>query len=675
MSRSYVKVRVKNVSLIATICIAILAIFSYHSLVKLGGTRVTIQNVTEFSEASVSLRGGMNGDTWYNVSDIVENGNWTYNNEERVYTSTNDEVLVLKIPPVKYFNLVFNAGPNEGKVQITIGDDTYLCDLYQDNENEYGYSFSLQGLQRNFIIANTVSALLCLIIFIICIYLAAVYEEKKSLINWNIVEKAFVILLLPIVIFVLYFLSLSSTPRIPESACFWGYDGAVYNLIGKSWTEGLIPYKDIFEHKGPGAFFIFMLANLISEHWGVYVLQCICLAVSLMFSYKIGKLFSGVVGGMMASLASVVYFIAVIDEGGLLEEFNLPLLMISCYLVLKYAMNLSSQVQHPWKYAVVYGITFGVSLDLRVTNAVSTCAFVACITIFLLYKKEFQNLLHNAGGFLLGFAVVTLPFIIYFAYHGALYDMLYGTILFNLDYAGDAISHSKEEWKQIFVYLIPVISACLLAIGKKGMVRYTILSGAILSGIMMIRSYLYPHYYIIIAIFVPVTIGLWMSSEHKKIKDLNRYIISYFAICIVLIMTVFIQSYQNGLEKYNWIKDLSRYNPEIQDIDRIREQASIIPEEDRDKVIGYNIRASWYLVTGIYPSYKYYGGNDYLYAISDELRDETVQYYSSLDAEWIVVQSDIGDEEIREIINTNYKMVDEIDITNGNFKMFLYQKI
>ena len=496
----------------------------------------------------------------------------------------------------------------------------------------------------------------------------------SSKIVWDVIEKVYIILLIPIVVILLYFLSLSSTPRVPEEAYFWGYDGAIYNFLGKSWLDGFIPYKDIFEQKGPGAFYIFMLANYISTHWGVYILQCICLFISLVFSYKIGKLLSNQKGGIIASIASIVYFIAVIDEGGLLEEFNLPFLMISCYLVLKYAQNVSKQVQHPWKYALFYGITFGVSYDLRITNAVSTCAFVACITIFLLYKREFKNLLHNIGGFLLGLVIVTLPFIIYFAYHGALYDMVHDYILFALDYAGDAIPHTSEEWKQILIYLIPAISCLLLAIPKKGILRYTIMLAAISSSFMMARSYIYPHYYITIVIFVPVAIGLFIDSESKKIKDLNRYIISYFAICIVIIMTIFSQSYQNGISKYNWIKQLSQYNNAPQDINNIIEQAAIIPDEDKDKVTGYNIKADWYMITGIYPCYKYYGSNDILHSISDMVREESFEYYSTLDAEWIVVQSQIGDEEIRQVIESNYQIVSQIDINNGTDKLFLYNK-
>lgn len=666
---------IKNASICAAVFIILCSGLLFWVMIKSQSILVTIQKVTEPVETSISLRGGMHADVWYNAYDIVDSGAWRYDAEEGTYSSKNDEILTLKVPVCSQFALVFNAGPNEGVVQIKVGNNVYLCDLYQETESEYGYQYSLPGMEDQFITINIITALICVMIAVVCICITAIYEKNKDKVNLKVVEIAYIVALIPIAALLLYFLSLSSTPRIPESASFWGYDGAVYNLIGKSWIEGLVPYKDIFEHKGPIAFFVFMIGNLISEHWGIYFLQCICLSISLIYSYKIGKLFSSVWGGILASLGSAIYFIAVIDEGGLLEEFNLPLLMISCYLVMKYAISSCKQIKHPWKYAVIYGATFGVSLGLRVTNAIAICAFVLCITIFLLYKREYTNLLHNIAAFLLGFAIIALPFIIYFAYHGALYDMLYGTILFNLDYVKSTMLHSKEEIKQILIYLTPVIVSCMFAIGKKEVLRYTILLGGILSAYFMASSYVYPHYYIVLTIFAPIAIGLSIGTDTKRIKDINRYTISYCIVVIAIVLVVFSKSYENGVGKYQWITRLSVYNDEMQDINDIRQQASIIPVEDRDKVIGYNIKANWYLINGIYPCYKYYGANDYLHDISEQVRIETQEYYSSLDAQWIVVQDDIEDEKIKGIIEKNYELQSTINITNGNYLVSLYKKI
>lgn len=674
MSRFFVKVRLKNVSLLATICIAVFTVFLYHSIVKLGGTTVTIQNVTESSEASVSLRGGMNDDTWYNASDIVKKGNWTYDAEQRIYTSTDDEALVLRIPPVKHFNIIFNAGPNEGKVQIKMGDDTYLCDLYQENENEYGYAFSLQGLKKNFIITNTVSALLCLIIFILCMYLVAFYEEKKSLINWNIVEKAFVILMLPIVIFILYFLSLSSTPRIPESACFWGYDAAVFNLVGKAWGAGMTPYSACFENKGPLIFFVYMVGNKIDATWGVFAIQAIAVYASLIFSYKIGKLLTNIPKGILASLATLIYYAGVMDEGALTEDFNLPFLMISTYLIIKYLNSVEEKSEHPYKVAIVHGITIGASLLLRVTNCIAICGFLACVGVYLAVNKKYINLFKNIVAGLVGFGLIVTPFVIYFYAKGALADLAYGTILFNMEYAAEAVSHTLNEWKTIGVYLVPVLICILLAFEQKMMTRVTILVGAIAATVLMMRSYLYPHYYIILLPFVPIGIGWMLQGKKLRLDHLNRYVLSYSIVMTSICTMLFYQCATNAMDKYSWISRLNESNAPSQYVAAIKAQSDLIPEEERDMVIGYNVRSDWYLISGIYPCFKHGFDQDYRNGISERTQEETVNFFESLTAEWIVVQRDIGIPEIKNVIDQHYTQIDSTHIEEGDYWLTLYKK-
>lgn len=50
-------------------------------------------------------------------------------------------------------------------------------------------------------------------------------------------------------------------------------------------------------------------------------------------------------------------------------------------------------------------------------------------------QRKIRNLLNNIFLFFLGFVVVSLPFIVYFALNNAFYDFLYGTIFYNIGYA------------------------------------------------------------------------------------------------------------------------------------------------------------------------------------------------------------------------------------------------
>lgn len=65
-------------------------------------------------------------------------------------------------------------------------------------------------------------------------------------------------------------------------------DSNAYFTVGKGIIHGLIPYRDLFEQKGPLLYFIHAGAYLIERKnfTGVYVFQSIGLFISLLFAYK-----------------------------------------------------------------------------------------------------------------------------------------------------------------------------------------------------------------------------------------------------------------------------------------------------------------------------------------------------------------------------------------------------
>ena len=65
---------------------------------------------------------------------------------------------------------------------------------------------------------------------------------------------------------------------------YCGYDSAIFQTIGKYWAEGSVPYRDLFDHKGPLIFFIDMVGYWIHGRAGILVPQTVSLAASLFSS-------------------------------------------------------------------------------------------------------------------------------------------------------------------------------------------------------------------------------------------------------------------------------------------------------------------------------------------------------------------------------------------------------
>ena len=73
---------------------------------------------------------------------------------------------------------------------------------------------------------------------------------------------------------------------------FLGYDSSIFKTMGKFTADGLIPYKDFFDHKGPVIVFIEWLGfGLTKNNYTLLLLQAIFLTVALYGVYKIANIF------------------------------------------------------------------------------------------------------------------------------------------------------------------------------------------------------------------------------------------------------------------------------------------------------------------------------------------------------------------------------------------------
>ena len=477
-----------------------------------------------------------------------------------------------------------------------------------------------------------------------------------------------------IIPFIVMNISVSTTPLAKQ---FYGYDMQVFTTQGMFWAKGLIPYKDAFDHKGPLIFLIYAAGWKLNPENGIFVLQCIALWISSIFAYLICRQF---ISNKYIALIGITsfwgYFALVIDEGGLCEEFNLPVLMISTYLIVRFLCSKANE--HPPQYAFAYGATIAASFCFRATNCVSVCAAILIITISLIKKRHYKNLVLNIGSFLLGFSLIFMPFFIYFAIHGALSDFIWGTFLYNFMYASEKVHHSINEWESILLYLIPIGGSAFLALWEQKRVRCSVIFSAILTGIMLTRCYLFPHYYVIVSTFVPIAIGLLFRRGGNFTCNNWMCRTQIIGICAIIAICAFmaLKSLENIFAKANWIHYLETCSDGIIYEEMVRDQIDAIPAEERNAVIAYNTDAKWYIASDILPCYKYYFYQEWQYSKSPQMKRENEEFYRSLTAKWIVVgRYGINNEIIQQVLSENYdiKSVVHIKEDNQEYSITLYR--
>ena len=146
-------------------------------------------------------------------------------------------------------------------------------------------------------------------------------------------------------------------------------DANCFFTLGRGIIHGMVPYRDLYEQKGPLLYFLYAAAALISEKafTGAWVLECIAASVYAVFSWKIVKLITDppkYLVAVMPLFLCIVYTSKLFNFGGNAEELFFPLITILLYVGLKAAMRRSSfeqrsiPVRHHYRRALLGQIHF-----------------------------------------------------------------------------------------------------------------------------------------------------------------------------------------------------------------------------------------------------------------------------------------------------------------------------
>lgn len=192
-------------------------------------------------------------------------------------------------------------------------------------------------------------------------------KEWMSILFWLAAASGFVFLF-----------SYSTSPLYPA---YYGGDSAQFQTIGKSWLKGAVPYKDLFDHKGPWIFFINMLGYLLGgTKYGICCIQMIGMWSSLCLLFKTARYCLSRAAYAFGTVFLAMFFLFLnYGEGNLTEEYCLPFICASVYYIYIYFNE--EHHQHSPKAAFLYGVTFCVCFYARVTNCVLVAAGVLAIAI------------------------------------------------------------------------------------------------------------------------------------------------------------------------------------------------------------------------------------------------------------------------------------------------------
>ena len=175
-----------------------------------------------------------------------------------------------------------------------------------------------------------------------------------------------------------------------------GVDQNCFMTVGKGMMNGLVPYRDLFEQKGPLLYFLHGVAWLISnDTWiGVYILESLFLGVFLWYYWKIWNLYGERRWSMawMPLLALLVTVTSSFASGGDVEEYCIALMAVSMYDYLKYLRDYPENEGHmDRRTLLVNGTLAGCVLWMKYTMLGFWFAWMATVFFCLILQKKWER--------------------------------------------------------------------------------------------------------------------------------------------------------------------------------------------------------------------------------------------------------------------------------------------
>ncbi len=415
-------------------------------------------------------------------------------------------------------------------------------------------------------------------------------------------------------------------------------DQATFAIMGKHWIrDGKLPYADLFDHKGPLIFLINGLGWMLTDSvHGIAIIQMLFLFSYCIIAYVALRRVHAPVFSCFATAVSLVMLRNVYGGGNTVEEYGLPFQMLAFIGLYRWA-NLK-QAHHDPNWAFCYGIAIASFILNRATDALCICAGCLVIFFWLLKEREYRNILSNALAGIAGIFVALMPFIVYFAVHGELEALWYGTIGYNIEYASGNTSFwmsrmGIKEIVEVLIYCVPIwgsvavgILALLMKRTKKAALFLTLSTAALY---FLFSSRFYDHYVIT---YVPLVVIAACELRLDELQMRSKAL----KICTLLITTALVLS-SLALElriEWNTRNDHKwAYTRSEKSYDMLMRA---IPEADLKDTVLYNCVASIYLKYDFCPAYTYFALQDWQGSQSEKLMGMIEEEFAACEAKWVM---------------------------------------
>ena len=443
--------------------------------------------------------------------------------------------------------------------------------------------------------------------------------------------------------------------------------------VGRGILHGLVPYRDLYEQKGPLVYFVYALAGRISEEsfLGVFLLEGLSFSWFLYLGGRIAETLSGRAKAYWLSVPALAALIPVtpaFSHGGSAEEFFLPVLALGLLEVLE-AMHGNKELTGGQGF--VLGLCAAAALWTKYTFCGLFAGLALAVTAWYLADGKTRRLPRLIAFFLLGCLALTAPILGWFALKGALPDLWKAYFVNNLaEYSGSIRGGHYDAPLPNLLNNLPwsVPGALGLAwtaarIRKHGWEALAAWAGAAcLFAFTYWNGRRYPYYALVLAAFAPLGFAAAASAAGRLTKGVKPAVRS--AAAGILACAILVSGPLTALRA-----SPNTYLMQIrkEDTPQYRFAETIRQSEDRTLLNYGFLDGGFYFASGAQPAGPWFCTlNISLPEMEESMRDSIRQGETA----FVVTRS-------RELKDSgNYILADEADFLfeGRNWRYFLYRR-
>lgn len=451
------------------------------------------------------------------------------------------------------------------------------------------------------------------------------------------------------------------------------WDSALFQAVGKLWADGMVPYRDIFDHKGPLLFLVQRIAYAFAQpRVALYVLESLSVSVSLCCCYAALRLKLKPLAALAGTLAALVFWLPLMEYGNLCETYSMPFLMLALLLQLKYLYG--DRKTHPCGYALVYGLCFGANLMIRANNGLLIALVTLAVTLQLLERKQWKNVALNALALTAGVAAAVLPFAAYFARQGALDAFVYATWTFNLIYAESLeMALVMQNLRNVLFFITPALLCLFMGVLCLLRRKWTLALAQLLSALGTLYITLsgigYTHYFMLHVPLIPLAFTAACTlADGAGWKRLMALACAAFALLAVRTTL--------PLAKAGWVSGPTpKETAQEEAFDEVIAQiAAAIPAQEHDSVAMCGLLvtdAKLILKTDLHPMGRYCFLMEWHSRADRSILNGYVAFLRSREAGWVLLrQEGISNQSVLDAIAECYTLHSVYALEDANYLLY-----